>query len=163
MNSTKYRKLVLTENWQDNAFAMVKTKVNIPRCFPCPFSVNFQRQHPKVLSEEAFWVSHNELCVGYHSAANPAVFWPVFSRTRQKLLYRVHYGKEEDGDGDCEVLDSIMGHKLKRAIRKYLTGLENIAIMGMREDDGQLLTIVRHFHIPMDCCQIILSFIRNDL
>ena len=63
MNSTIYRKVVLVENWADNQFIMIKKKVNVPRCLPCPYSINFQRTHPMVLTEEAFWVSHNELCL----------------------------------------------------------------------------------------------------
>jgi len=135
MNSTKYRKFVLTENYQDNAFIMITLKVNIPRCFSCPFSVNFQRSHPKVISEEAFWIGHNKLCVGYHSRVNPVIFWPVFSWKRQKLLDIVQYDKK----------NSIIHPNLKYARRKYVTGLD------------------QRFRIPMDCVEIILSFIHHNM
>ena len=66
MNAQKYHKIYL----QENKFVMIKEKINIPRCFPCPYSINFQRSHPKVLSGEAFWITHNKLCVGYNFETN---------------------------------------------------------------------------------------------
>lgn len=131
MNSIKYRKLYLRENWEENEFIMIEENVNIPYCFPCPYSVNFQRSHPKVLSGEAFWINHNKLCIGYYSSKDPNVFRPIFSYTRQKLLDKLN--------------SSINNPNLSIARKKYLTGLDNIK------------------KIPIDCIEIILSFINNHL
>ena len=90
MNSIKYRKLYLSQNWGNNDFQMIKEKVKINNCFPCPYSVNFQRDHPRVLSGEAFWINHNELCIGFFSSKNANVFRPIFSYNRQKILNKVN-------------------------------------------------------------------------
>lgn len=47
MNSIKYRKWYLNDIYQNNQFIMIKEKINIPCCLPCPYSVNFQRSHPQ--------------------------------------------------------------------------------------------------------------------
>ena len=145
MNSIKYRKWYLTENRQENKFTMIKEKVNVPLCFPCPYSINFQRSHPKVLSGEAFWISHNELCIGYHSTTNPDIFRPVFSYKRQGLLDKVHGNRKEDKCDDDENDYSIIKPNLRYARKKYLFGF------------------VRKKELPMDCVKIILSFINNNL
>jgi len=133
MNSTKYRKIVLTENWADNNFIMIKEKVS---CFPCPYSINFQISHPKILSGEAFWVAHDELCIGYYLGTNPDVFRPIFSHQRQILLDIVHDGEDEY---------NISNPHLRYARKKYLVGLD------------------REKELPMDCIEIILSFIHTAL
>jgi len=143
MNSTIYRKVVLVENWNHNQFIMIKKKVNVPRCLPCPYSINFQRMHPMVLTEEAFWVSHNELCIGYHYAMNSNIFRPVFSYKRQGLLDKVHGNRKEDND--VENGYSIIKPNLRYARKKYLFGF------------------VRKKELPMDCVKIILSFINDIL
>ena len=143
MNSTIYRKIVLVENWNNNQVIMVKKKVNVPRCLPCPYSINFQRMHPMVLTEEAYWISHNELCIGYHSTTNPDIFRPVFSYKRQGLLDKVHYNKKEDNSEENGY--SIIKPNLRYARKKYLFGF------------------VRKKELPMDCVKIILSFINDNL
>jgi hypothetical protein len=145
MNSTIYRKIVLVENWNNNQVIMVKKKVNVPRCLPCPYSINFQRMHPMVLTEEAYWISHNELCIGYHSTTNPDIFRPVFSYKRQGLLDKVHGNRKEDKCDDDENDYSIIKPNLRYARKKYLFGF------------------VRKKELPMDCVKIILSFINNNL
>jgi len=115
MNSIKYRKLYLAENWADNDFVMIKEKVNVPRCFPCPYSINFQRMHPKVLSGEAFWITNNELCIGYYKRINPNIFRPIFSYKRQKIV--------------DELNGSINSPNLKYARKKYFVGLDNVKII----------------------------------
>ena len=145
MNSTIYRKIVLVENWNNNQVIMVKKKVNVPRCLPCPYSINFQRMHPMVLTEEAYWISHNELCIGYHSTTNPDIFRPVFSYKRQELLDKVHGNRKEDECDDEENGYSIIKPNLRYARKKYLFGF------------------VRKKELPMDCVKIILSFINNNL
>tara|TARA_B110000285_G_scaffold104914_1_gene119475 strand:- start:343 stop:738 length:396 start_codon:yes stop_codon:yes gene_type:complete len=131
MNSIIYRKIILNENWQENQFIMIKKKVNVPKCPPLQYSINFQMSHPKILSEEAYWVSHNELCIGYHSATNPDIFRPVFSYRRQNLLDKLH--------------SNINNPNLRYARKKYLIGLDNKKIL------------------PVDCVEIILSFIHSNL
>jgi len=150
MNSIKYRKLYLQENWGENAFIMIKEKINVPYSYDgwhCPYSVNFQTVHPKVLSGEAYWVSHNELCIGYNYRENPNIFRPIFSYTRQKLLDKIHYGKKEEAEDekDEEPNYSIINPKLGYAREKYLLGLDNKKIL------------------PIDCVEIILSFIHSNL
>jgi hypothetical protein len=96
-----------------------------------------------VLTEEAFWVSHNELCVGYHYTINPDIFRPVFSYKRQGLLDKVHYNKKEDNSEENDY--SIIKPNLRYARKKYLFGF------------------VRKKELPMDCVKIILSFINDTL
>ena len=115
MNSIKYRKLYLAENWAENEFIMIKEKVNVPRCFHCPYSINFQRLHPKVLSGEAFWITHNELCIGYYKTTNSDIFRPIFSHKRQKIVNKLNL--------------SINSPNLKYARKKYFIGLDNVKIM----------------------------------
>jgi len=161
MNSIKYRKWYLTENWGENQFTIIKEKVNVPRCFPCPYSINFQISHPKVLSGEAFWISHNELCIGYHSSSNPDIFRPIFSYKRHRLLDLVHYGEEEK-EKDKEEKDKktkeekenycIINPKLEKARKKYLFGLDKYFV-GLDNKNP----------LPMDCIEIILSYIHSHL
>ena len=152
MNSVKYRKIVLVWNWKDNQFIMIKEKNNKPKCFPCPYSINFQRNHPKVLSGEAFWQTHNELCVGYYLSTNSDIFRPIFSYERQRLLDKVHYGKKEDepvGTEDKFFSSFADNPNLRRARRKYLVGLDKVT--------GTLN--IQSKKMPMECIEIILSFI----
>ena len=142
MNSSKYRKWYLQENWSDNKFVMIQEIVNIPRCFPCPYSINFQRVHPKVKSGEAFWITHNKLCIGYHSVANPDIFRPIFSHKRQRLLDEVH-GKNEE--------HSVYNPNFSYARKKYLVAFNEYIICSNKKK------------IPMDCVNIILSFINQYL
>jgi len=93
MDVTKYRKLYLQKNWGDNEFIMIQEKVNRQKCF-CSFdyqySINFQMSHPKVLSGEAYWITHDELCIGYELRKNSEIYRPIFSYSRQKLLNNVN-------------------------------------------------------------------------
>ena len=144
MNSTQYRKIYLKYNWADNQFLTITEKT----CFPCPYSINFQRNHPKVLSGEAFWQTHNELCVGYHLTTNPDIFRPIFSHERQRLLDKVHYGKKEDEEDQSVYFSSFADNpNLRYARKKYLVGLDEDTMNIMRKK------------MPMECLEIILSFI----
>ena len=138
MNSIKYRKWYLTENWGENQFTIIKEKINVPRCFPCPYSINFQISHPKVLSGEAFWISHNELCVGYQSRTNPDIFRPIFSYKRQRFIDKLN--------------SSIDNPNLEYARKKYLFGLDKYFV-GLDNKNP----------LPMDCIEIILSYIHSHL
>lgn len=152
MNSIKYRKLYLQENWGENKFKMIQEIVNIPRCFPYPYSINFQRVHPKVESGEAFWITHNKLCIGYYLESNSDIFRPIFSYKRQRFLDEVHNGKEKDDEGyDEEENYSINNPHLRYARKKYLVGLIEFELMQLKKK------------IPMDCVNIILSFINQYL
>jgi len=144
MNATIYRKIVLVENWGENKFIMIEETVNVPRCFPCPYSVHFQISHPKVSSGEGYWITHNKLCIGYYYDENPEIFRPIFSYTRQKLLDKVHYGKKEK-DQVVGNDYSIIKPNLRYARNKYLFGF------------------VRKKKLPIDCIKIILSFIHSNL
>ena len=101
---------------------------------------------------EAYWITHNELCIGYCSSIDPDVFRPIFSYSRQRLLDKVHHGKKED-DEDYDEKDnySIISPKLRYARKKYLVAIdEHIICLDIKK-------------IPMDCVKIILSFISNKL
>ena len=138
MNSIKYRKWYLQENWGENKFIMIKE--NADSRF-CPYSINFQMSHPKILSGEAFWTTRNKLCIGYHSLANPDIFRPIFSHKRQRLLDEVH-GKNEE--------HSIYNPNFSYARKKYLVAFNEYICL-----NNKLL--------PMDCVEIILSFIHEHL
>lgn len=144
MNSTIYRKIVLVQNWGENKFIIIEETVNVPRCFPCPYSAHFQISHPKVSSGEGYWITHNKLCIGYYYNENPEIFRPIFSYTRQKLLDKVHYGKKEEDEDVCNDY-SIIKPNLRYARNKYLFGF------------------VRKKELPMECVKIILSFINDIL
>ena len=149
MNSIKYRKWYLQENWGENKFIMIKE--NAGSRF-CPYSINFQRVHPKVESGEAFWTTRNKLCIGYHSLANPDIFRPIFSHKRQRLLDNVHYGKEEDDeDYDEEDNYSVINPILRYARKKYMVAFNKYIIC------------LNNKKIPMDCVNIILSYINEYL
>tara|TARA_B110000483_G_scaffold165158_1_gene195488 strand:+ start:3962 stop:4396 length:435 start_codon:yes stop_codon:yes gene_type:complete len=144
MNSTKYKKLYLQENWGENKFIMIQERVNVHRCFPCPYSINFQISHPKVLSGEAFWITHDELCIGYLFTSNRDIFRPVFSYKRQRLLDKVHGKKNKKGYG-------INNPHLGYARKKYMVAFNEYIICANKKK------------IPMDCVNIILSFIHQYL
>ena len=148
MNSTQYRKIYLKHNWADNQFLMITEKNIKPTCFS--YSITFQRNHPKVLSGEAFWQTHDELCVGYHLSTNPDIFRPIFSHKRQRLLDKTHHGKKEDEEDQSVYFSSFADNpNLRYARKKYLVGLDEVtATMNIRRKK-----------IPMDCLKIILSFI----
>ena len=87
MNATKYRKWYLEENWKNNEFIMIKEKVVK---FSSSSRFSFQISHPKVLSGEAYWITHNKLCLGYEMRKNPKIYRPVFSHKRQLLIDNVN-------------------------------------------------------------------------
>ena len=120
MNKEKYRKWYLTENWQDNRFIMIKEKVNISHY------IFVSATPPKILSGEAFWITYNELCVGYYSEKNPDIFRPIFSHKRQRLLDKVHHGNIEDDEGDKY---SINNPHLGYARKKYLVAFNEYVII----------------------------------
>lgn len=143
MNSIKYRKLYLQENWGENAFIMVEETVNEPSLTDAfSYSVHFQVDHPKVSSGEGYWITHNKLCIGYNYRETPNIFRPIFSYKRQRLLDKVHYGNKKEEDKPDY---SIINPKLAYARKKYLFGF------------------VRKKKLPMDCVKIILSFIHSNL
>ena len=113
--------------------------------------VNVQAQHPKVLSGEAFWTTYNKLCIGYYFESNSDIFRPIFSYKRQRLLDKVHDGKEKDDEGYDEKENySINNPHLGYARKKYLVAFNEYICL-----NNKLL--------PMDCVEIILSFIHEHL
>ena len=94
MNAEKYRKLYLQENWENNSFVMITFYVEFKRIQVYRNNLvevlDYGRNHPKIISGEAYWVNSNELCVGYFLAAKPNVFRPIFQHKRQHLLNRLH-------------------------------------------------------------------------
>lgn len=101
MDTLKYRKFYLCHNWGRNRFIMKIKDVGdeYMREYPHHFTIECQKNHPLVLSGNAFWITHNQLCTGYVLDEKPEVFRPIFSHKRQRMLEEVHYG-EEDDDGN---------------------------------------------------------------
>ena len=94
MNIQKYRKWYLEKNWGQNRFTMIEFYVEFPELRVIRnnriMTIDFQRNHPKVLSGEGYWITHNKLCIGYELRENPAIFRPIFSYKRQRFLDKVN-------------------------------------------------------------------------
>ena len=94
MDAIKYRKWYLSENWGENRFTMLEFLVELTqlqfRQNNRIMTVDFQRNHPMVLSGKAYWITHNKLCIGYKMTSNPEIFRPIFSHKRQKLIDRLN-------------------------------------------------------------------------
>ena len=94
MDTIKYRKWYLSENWGENRFTMLEFLVELTqlqfRQNNRIMTVDFQRNHPKVLSGEAYWITHTKLCIGYELDSNPGIYRPIFSHKRQRLLDKVN-------------------------------------------------------------------------
>lgn len=94
MDIQKYRKWYLEENYGQNRFTMIEfnvefTELRIIRNNRI-MTIDFQRNHPKVLSGEGYWITHNKLCIGYKLRENPEIFRPIFSYKRQGFLDKVN-------------------------------------------------------------------------
>jgi len=94
MDVIKYRKWYLCENWGENRFRMIKYGVEFKeiriRRNNKIMTIDFQRNHPKVLSGEGYWITHEKLCIGYELDSNPEIYRPIFSHKRQRLLDKVN-------------------------------------------------------------------------
>ena len=103
MDIQKYRKWYLQENWGENEFIMVKYRTRHPHppWFAWPYRqdhlvirgnnrTDLYTNHPMVNSGKAFWVTNNELCIGYELRKNPEIFRPIFSLKRQRFLDEVN-------------------------------------------------------------------------
>ncbi len=94
MDVIKYRKWYLQENWGENRFRMIKYGVEFKeiriRRNNKIMTIDFQRNHPKVLSGEGYWITHEKLCIGYKMISNPEIYRPIFSHKRQRLLDKVN-------------------------------------------------------------------------
>lgn len=53
-------------------------------------SIYFQKNHPKVLSGEGYWLTHRKLCIGYELIINKDIYRPIFQYERQNLLDKVN-------------------------------------------------------------------------
>jgi len=83
MDVIKYRKLYLSENWRENRFIAIIKYVGLEQQH---IRQHNQRNHPLVLSGNAYWITHDQLCIGYELSENPEVFRPIFSHKRQRLM-----------------------------------------------------------------------------
>lgn len=94
MNNEKYKKLYLQENWADNRFNMVKYYVEFKKLKIRKnnkiLTIDLQRNHPLVKNGNAFWITHNTLCIGYELSENPQIFRPIFSHKRQKIIDKLN-------------------------------------------------------------------------
>lgn len=92
MNADKYRKLYLQESL--NAFTMVTFYVEFKMMQVYRNQsieiLDYGKNHPRVISGEAYWINSNRLCIGYILANKPGVFRPVFQYKRQYLLNKLH-------------------------------------------------------------------------
>jgi len=87
MDIIKYRKLYLSENWGGNRFNMIRKIVDLEQQRrPFSFTIDLQRNHPLVLSGNAYWITHDQLCIGYELNEKSEVFRPIFSHKRQRLM-----------------------------------------------------------------------------
>ena len=86
MDTIKYRKLYLSYNWGDNRFNMIRKSVDLEHRRDHLCTIDLQRNHPLVLSGNAYWITHNQLCIGYELNENSEVFRPIFSHKRQRLI-----------------------------------------------------------------------------
>ena len=147
MDSIKYRRWFLQENCCENKFIMIEEQVTgFHLCILYPYSIDFQKMHPKVSSGEAFWTTHNKLCIGYRSATNPDIFRPIFSHKRQRLLDKVHNGKKGGEEENYSINNPHLGY----ARKKYLVAFNEYICVNNKK-------------IPMDCVEIILSFIHKRI
>ena len=83
MDVIKYRKLYLSENWRENRFIAIIKYVGLEQQH---IRQNNQRNHPLVLSGNAYWITHDQLCIGYELNEKSEVFRPIFSHKRQRLM-----------------------------------------------------------------------------
>ena len=91
MDVIKYRKLYLCENWNDNCFKMVEYYVDSKEIrLNEVVSNDFQRNHPKVLCGEGYWITNEKLCLGYEMISKPEIYRPIFSHKLQRLLDKVN-------------------------------------------------------------------------
>jgi hypothetical protein len=106
MDTVIYRRLCLGRGGNlrgQNKFKMVKKVAELDYFaqtsearFQVPMyrhlTLSEQKQnHPLVLSGNAFWQSHNELCIGYVLVTNNDVFRPLFSHARQRILDQLNF------------------------------------------------------------------------
>ena len=96
MDTVKYRRLCLGSG--QNKFKMVKKVVDLDyneksstRFHWASMTYDMQKNHPLVLSGNAFWQTHNELCIGYILVTNNDVFRPIFSHARQRILDQMNF------------------------------------------------------------------------
>ena len=96
MDTVKYRRLCLGRG--QTKFKMVKKVVELDYFaetstrFQRPmYTYDLQKNHPLVLSGNAFWQTHNELCIGYVLVTNNDVFRPLFSHARQRILDQLNF------------------------------------------------------------------------
>ena len=88
MNHIKYRKIYLTENWENNDFIMIKYKHHNYQVEA--LTATNKWNHPMVKSGKAYWINDRELCLGYIMRENHEIFRPIFSYSRQNCLDRVN-------------------------------------------------------------------------
>lgn len=133
MNLQKYRHWYLEENWGNNCFKKVEYNVEFKeirvRKDNIISTIFFQRNHPKVLSGEGYWLTHQKLCIGYVCRKNPKIFRPIFSYKRQNLLDKVN------------------------------KDLYNHIKFWNKAKSKYFLTLSENKKIPLDCIKYIINFI----
>jgi hypothetical protein len=94
MNTAKYRRFYLGKNKFKWSIKSVELDYNEKSSTPfheTKYTYDMQKNHPLVLSGNAFWQTHNELCIGYVLVTNNDVFRPIFSHTRQRILDQLNF------------------------------------------------------------------------
>jgi len=154
MDVIKYRKWYLCENWGENRFRMIKYGVEFKeiriRRNNKIMTIDFQRNHPKVLSGEGYWITHEKLCIGYKMISNPEIYRPIFSHKRQKLIDRLNKFEAIYSEDGKFVNEDDMGNTIDDPY-KFWNKIKSKYFM--------LLVKMNSKNIPIDCVEYIVMFI----
>ena len=142
MDVLKYRKFYLEENWGSNRFIMKIKDVGDEYTmeYPDHFTIECQKNHPLVLSGNAFWITHNQICTGYVLDEKPEVFRPIFSHKRQRMLEKVHYEEKDDN-----------GNKVQNITNPY--------IFWNKIKTRYFLSIAKKKKLPIVCIDYIIMYL----
>ena len=149
MDNNKYRKLYLEENWGENKFIMIKYHVNFRRNNRI-MTIHFQKNHPKVLCGEGYWITHNKLCIGYELNNHPEIYRPIFSHKRQRLLDRLHKFKAIYSNDSKLLNEDDMGNTMNDPY-KFWNKIKSKYFMSLANSHSK--------KIPIVCIKKIIMFI----
>tara|TARA_B100000795_G_scaffold262470_1_gene240444 strand:+ start:876 stop:1334 length:459 start_codon:yes stop_codon:yes gene_type:complete len=152
MDVQKYRKIYLEWNWGNNHFKMIEYYVDLRDRLQQNnlMTIDFQRNHPLVLSKEAFWITHDKLCIGYELNENPEIFRPIFSHKRQRLIDRIHkFTLLFDNNGEKTNEDE-KGHTIDNPYKFW-----------NKNKSKYFKEIYKIKNIPVECIKCIVMFVSK--